>query len=50
MDASRYFNNLIKDGFSKTSSFDLNKNEVDRLMAVYYSKMCEKPTTHTIEK
>ena len=26
------------------------KNEVDRLMAVYYSKMCEKPTTHTIEK
>lgn len=26
------------------------KNEVDRLMAVYYSKMCEKPTTHTIEQ
>ena len=23
------------------------KNEIDRLMSVYYSKMCEKPTIHT---
>tara|TARA_A100001015_G_scaffold321593_1_gene453254 strand:- start:1165 stop:2283 length:1119 start_codon:yes stop_codon:yes gene_type:complete len=54
-----YFNNLIKDGFSKTSSFDLNKNEVDRLINFFKDKQkfpghiisnSNKPTNSNLKK
>ena len=44
-----YYEEFTKLKVSYDEIVEEEKNEVDRLMAVYYSKMCEKPTTHTRE-